>query len=156
MDSQKRCVVTGLGLVCGIGNNVEECWTHAINGESGIADVKSFDTENCYSHKGAEVELTNEELSDESYDRSSLLCIKAAKEALADAGYLPNVCKHANDIGVILGSCVGGAASIDKYYSEQNEGKASDSSDIIRMSASSIANNVSKHFGFSGVMTFFE
>lgn len=149
MSDRKRVVVTGLGLVCGLGNDVESCWQNAVNGVSGIDSVKSVDTENCYAHKGAEVSLSNAELSEEAYDRSSLLCIRAAGEALADAG-LTVTEDNSDRIGVILGSCVGGAASIDKYYSEAFATGACDSADIYKMSASAIANNVARHFGING------
>ncbi len=150
MADNTRCVVTGLGLVCGLGNNVDDCWDSAINGKSGIADVKSVDTANCYSHKGAEVDLSDAELSGESYDRSSLLCIKATNEALNDAKL--NLSDEDTDkIGVILGSCVGGAASIDKYYSDKFKTGKADSSDILKMPASAIANNVANHFDLNGI-----
>ena len=61
--ADKRVVVTGLGLVCGLGNDVQTCWSNAVNGVTGIDDVKSVDTANCYAHKGAEVDLPNEALS---------------------------------------------------------------------------------------------
>ena len=80
--ADKRVVVTGLGLVCGLGNDVQTCWSNAVNGVTGIDDVKSVDTANCYAHKGAEVDLANEALSGENYDRSSLLCIKATAQAV--------------------------------------------------------------------------
>ncbi|MGN0649197.1 MAG: beta-ketoacyl synthase N-terminal-like domain-containing protein, partial [Oscillospiraceae bacterium] len=83
MADNRRVVVTGLGLVCAIGDSVESCWSNAANGVSGIADVKSVNTDGCYAHKGAEVNIPSKELSGEDYDRASLLCIKAAGEALA-------------------------------------------------------------------------
>ena len=134
MTEQKRCVVTGLGLICGLGNNVDECWDTAIQGKSGISDVKSIDTEKCYSHKGAEVSLPDSKLSDEQYDRSSLLCIKATQEAIDDAN-LKLQDETADNIGVILGSCVGGAASIDKYYTERYKNGSGNKADILKMPA---------------------
>lgn len=149
MAESKRVVVTGLGLVCGLGNDVDSCWRAAVDGVTGIREVKSVDTENCYAHKGAEVDLKNSELSGENYDRSSLLCIKATDEALADAGLdLEN--EDSTRIGVILGSCVGGASSIDKYYTDGLKGSGSDKADIYKMPAAAIANNVAKHFALDG------
>ena len=84
--NEKRCVITGLGLVCAIGNDTEECFRAALDGKSGIADATSFDTTECYSHKGAEVKLTDEELAGGKYDRTTALGIKAAGEAIRDAG----------------------------------------------------------------------
>lgn len=144
----KRIVITGLGLCCALGENVSECWNNAINGVTGIDEVKSISTEGCYAKVGAEVKLPSEALSHENYDRSSLLCIKATAEALADAGY--NVTAENSDrIGVIVGNCVGGAASVDKFYTDEKNGGA-DKSDVLKISASAIANNVAHHFGLNG------
>ena len=149
-DSIKRCVVTGLGLVCALGDDAASCAASAFSGKSGIKDVESFGTANCYSHKGAEVPLTDEQLCSSKYDRTTLLCIKAAGEALADSG-LDLGKEDRRKIGVILGTCIGGAASIDKYYTDSHEGRPADSGDILRMPASAIANNVAVHFGLDGI-----
>ena len=50
MLNEKRCVITGLGLVCATGDNTDECFQAALDGKSGIEDAKSFDTTECYSH----------------------------------------------------------------------------------------------------------
>lgn len=150
MADNRRVVVTGLGLVCAIGDSADKCWSNVINGVTGIAEVKSVDTEGCYAHLGAEVPISSKDLSDENYDRSSLLCIKAAGEALADAGYEVTE-ENSARIGVIVGNCVGGAASIDKYYTDEIKGGGADTADILKMPASAIANNVAKHFGLNGV-----
>ena len=86
MGNERRCVVTGLGLICALGDDTEKCWSAAVGGVTVIREVQSVSTEGCYANKGAEVAVSSERLSGEDYDRSSLLCIKAAGEALADAG----------------------------------------------------------------------
>lgn len=150
MSDKNRCVVTGLGLICALGDDVKECWDNAVNGISGIRDITVISTEDCYAKKGAVNDVKNSELSEENYDRSSLLCIKAAGEALEDAGISPD---SEADIGVIIGNCVGGAASIDGYYravkekGEENVPKE----EILKMPASAIANNVSAHYGLKGL-----
>ena len=144
MSEMKRIVVTGLGLVCGLGNDVDTCWKKLTAGVSAIQEVGSVDTAKCYAHKGAEVDL---QFASDTLDRSSQLCIQAAKEAVADAA----VPKDKKNIGVILGSCVGGAASIDKYYSDIKNKDGGMPADIYKMPASAIANNVSAHFGLGGV-----
>ena len=146
----KRVVVTGLGLVCALGGNTEECWSAAVNGITGIREVKSVNTEGCYANVGAEVGLTNEELADGDYDRSSLLCIKAADEALSDAGYKITD-ENSDRIGVIIGNCVGGAASIDKYFTDELKNGSANTADILKMPASAIANNVAYRFGLNGI-----
>lgn len=149
MSENKRVVVTGLGLVCALGSNVAECWEAAVNGVSGIRKVESVNTDNCYTNVGAEVRIPSAELSGEDYDRASLLCIKAAGEALSDAGYTVSD-ENSSRIGVIVGNCVGGAASIDKYFTDEKNG-GGDTKDILKMPAAAIANNVARHFGLNGV-----
>ena len=149
-SDKRRVVVTGLGLCCALGDNVSECWESAVNGVTGIKQIKSFSTADCYANIGAESHLPSKELSSEDYDRSSLLCIKAAGEALADAGYKITE-ENSDKIGVIVGNCVGGAASIDVYYTDEMKNGGGKPSDILKMTASAIANNVAKHFGMNGV-----
>lgn len=148
MANSRRCVVTGLGIICALGENTEQCWNAAVNGITGIREVKSVDTSDCYANMGAEVSMPNSELSNEDYDRASLLCIKAAGEALADAGYSTD-CFDDKRVGVIVGNCVGGAASIDVYYTDKKNG-CEKASDILKMPATAIANNVAMHFGLNG------
>lgn len=142
---KKRCVITGLGIVCPVGNNVEESWDSIQKGKSGITEVKSVNTEGCYANLGGEVNC--EDLPAPQYDRSVRLCIKAAEEAIADAGFQG---KDAKEAGVIVGSCIGGAVSIDEYLTAQKKGKEDDSK-ISNMAASSIANNAAAYLGLNGV-----
>ena len=43
--SKRRVVITGLGIVCPVGNNVSDAWKNIINGVSGIAPIDNIDTE---------------------------------------------------------------------------------------------------------------
>ena len=88
MENKMRCVITGLGMINSIGNSVDESWNNCINGVSGIKEVKSIDTTECYAHLGAEAaeHFDVDAGSDaDKMDRVSLLCVKAAKEALSDS-----------------------------------------------------------------------
>ena len=148
--NEKRCVITGLGLVSAIGHNTEECFEAALKGVSGITDVKSFDTADCYSHKGAEVDLSNEELAYGRYDRTTALGIKAAGEAIKDAG-IDMDSGDTSDIGVILGSCIAGAACVEKYYRQKCDGKKGEIDDLKQMPASVIAGNVADYYNAGGI-----
>ena len=148
--NEKRCVITGLGLVCAIGNDTEECFRAALDGKSGIADAASFDTTECYSHKGAEVKLTDEELAGGKYDRTTALGIKAAGEAIRDAG-IDMDSEDASEIGVLLGSCIAGAACVDKYYNQKEAGEKGDPNDILSISATVIAGNVADYYNAGGI-----
>ena len=144
----KRVVVTGLGLICALGENTEQCWNAVVNGVTGIAPVRSVNADGCYANLGAEVAAPNKELSEEDYDRSSLLCIKAAGEALKDSGF--EVTEQNSDrIGVIIGNCVGGAVSIDEYYTANKNGGGKNT-DVLKMPAAALANNVAFHYGLNG------
>lgn len=142
---KKRCVITGLGIVCPVGNNLDESWDSIKNGKTGIAEVKSVNTEGCYANLGGEVSC--DDLPAPQYDRSARLCIRAAEEAIADAGLTGN---GADEAGIIVGSCIGGAVSIDEYMTAEKEGKQDDSR-IPNMAASSIANNAAAYLGLNGV-----
>lgn len=142
---KKRCVITGLGIVCPVGNDVKESWDSIQKGKTGIAKVTSVDTEGCYANLGGEVFC--DDLPAPQYDRSVRLCIRAAQEAIADAGF---DAKAAGEAGVIVGSCIGGAVSIDEYLTAQKNGSEDDSR-IPNMAASSIANHTAAYLGLNGV-----
>ncbi len=144
-----RCVVTGLGMLNAIGNSVEECWEGAKAGKSGIKAPKSVNTEGCYADLGAEVncdELDATPYADE-FDRVSKICVKAAGEAVRDAG-LDMSRENATRVGVIMGSCVGGVVSIENYYRGTE-----DAAEITKMPISAIANSVARTYGAGGVVT---
>lgn len=87
-ENNNRAVITGLGMICAIGNSVDEAWNNAINSVSGIHKTTTLDTTDCYADLAAEVKCDT--LGDfegsEDADRSAQLCIKAAGEAMKDAG----------------------------------------------------------------------
>ena len=105
-DNEKRCVITGLGMINAIGNTVDESWNNCINGVSGIKEVRSIDTSDCYAHLGAEsAEHFDVDAGDDAQkmDRVSLLCVKAANEAIKDSGIVIDD-NNADRVGVIMGS----------------------------------------------------
>lgn len=155
-DNEKRCVITGLGMINAIGNTVDESWNNCIKGVSGIKEVRSIDTSDCYAHLGAEsAEHFDVDAGDDAQkmDRVSLLCVKAANEAIKDSGIVIDD-NNADRVGVIMGSCVGGAVSIQKFFTDRHNAEGSeDASDIIKMPIGVIANNVAKIAGVKGVVT---
>ena len=144
----KRCVVTGLGIICAIGNDVEETWKNALDSVSGIHKTTSVDTTNCYADLAAEVKCDTLDDIDfpEEKDRVSKLCIKATKEALADAGLSDF---HDNQrVSVIIGSCVGGVLSVEHYHQHgRNE------NDIPKMPIAAIASQVAEFCHAGGIVT---
>ncbi len=142
---KKRCVITGLGIVCPVGNNLEESWNSIVNGKTGLAKVTSVNPEGCYADLGGEVFCDS--LPAPEYDRSARLCIKAAEEAIHDSGL---TAEEKSRAGVIVGSCIGGAVSIDEYMTAQKDGKEDDRR-IPNMAASSIANHTAAYLNLNGV-----
>lgn len=143
-----RCVVTGLGVICAVGNNVEETWKNALASVSGIHRTTSVDTEKCYADLAAEVHCDTLDDIDfpEEKDRASKLCIKAASEALRDA----RLESFADDsrVSVIIGSCVGGVLSVEHYHQHGRNPL-----DIPKMPIAAIASQVAETCKAGGIVT---
>ena len=149
MNKEKRCVITGLGMINAIGHSVDECFNNALNSITGINKTESVDTKDCYASLAAEVKDFDynkiEGLKD--LDRVSRFAVKASLEALEDSGLVSNF-NDSERVSVIMGSCVGGAVSIEEYYKNNHDAKFID-----KMPISRIANDVSKYVKAGGVIT---
>ena len=107
----RRVVVTGLGAVTPIGNNMEEYWNGLVTGVNGIAPITRFDTTEFKSKLAAEVK---------NFDPSAVLdkgtvrktdlytqyALVSAEEAMQDSGLAGKVAE--DELGVYFGSGVGG------------------------------------------------
>jgi 3-oxoacyl-[acyl-carrier-protein] synthase II len=110
----KRVVVTGLGAITPVGNDVASTWKAAVDGESGIDFIRAFDASGFPVRVAAEVkgfDPTSVAGPKEArrLDRNVLLALGAAKEAMADAGL--NGFDPAR-VGVVFGSAIGGFLGI--------------------------------------------
>lgn len=118
--SRRRVVVTGLGIVSPVGNNVKEAWSNIVAGNSGITRITRFDATPFASQIAGEVK---------GFDVGSILTPKEARrvdvfihygmaagiEALKDAGIEPNPA-NAERVGVNIGSGIGGLPMIEETY----------------------------------------
>lgn len=108
----KRVVVTGLGALTPIGNNVQEYWNALINGVSGAAPITYFDAAKFRTHFACELKNFNaEDFLDRKearkMDRYAQYAMVASEEAVTDAGF--DFEKLDKDrAGVIWGSGIGG------------------------------------------------
>jgi 3-oxoacyl-[acyl-carrier-protein] synthase II len=110
----RRVVVTGLGAVSPLGNDVPATWRAAVEGESGIDFIRAFDASDFPVRVAAEVKdfdpTTVASPKDaRKLDRNVLLALGAAREALADAaldGFDPT------RVGIVFGSAIGGFLGI--------------------------------------------
>ena len=125
--SEQRVVVTGMGAVTPVGIGVEAFWQGLRAGKSGIARVTHFDPSDFRSQLAAEVKDFDpqewiDKKSIERMDRFTQFAVAAAAMAMKDAG-LDN---HGFDkcrAGVIIGSGIGGSASIEEgHYRVQEKG----------------------------------
>jgi len=116
----KKVMVTGLGLVTPIGNQVDITWNNLTNGKSGIDYIKSFDPEEYETKIAAEVkEFDPSEIlgrkESKRLDRFSQFACVASKEAVNHSG-LDIQNEDATRIGVIIGSGVGGIITITDQH----------------------------------------
>jgi len=111
-----RVVVTGLGAITPIGNDVETFWKNLVAGVSGVDFIKSFDTTGLEVKIGAEVkDFRPEDYMDHKTikrsSRSSQLAVAAAIQALKDAGYEVTP-EEAERVGVVINTGAGGVAEV--------------------------------------------
>lgn len=108
----RRVVVTGLGAVTPIGNNVEDFWKSIVEGKCGIDEIKSFDTTNFKVKLAGEVKnLDVEDILDKKavrrLDRYTQFAMIASREAVKDANIdIEKI--DSNRFGVAIGSGIGG------------------------------------------------
>jgi 3-oxoacyl-[acyl-carrier-protein] synthase II len=117
---RRRVVVTGVGLVIPTGIGVETAWRNACEGKSGIGLLTRFDTNGFETKIAGEVKDFNPELyiDKKEIKRMDLFvqyAIAATKEALEDAqlNIAPENCEQ---IGVIVGTGLGGLPTLEKYH----------------------------------------
>ena len=113
----KRVVITGLGMVTSLGNDVATCWQNLLQGKSGAGEITHFDTSKFKTHFACEVkDLDMSALLDAKevrrYDRYIHYAIKSAEEAIQDAQINVNQ-EDASRCGVIYGSGMGGINTLD-------------------------------------------
>ena len=112
LPDEQRVVVTGLGAVCPVGNDVATAWAALTSGRSGIARLTKFDTEPFEVKIGGEVrDFHPEEVIPKKELRRmavpSRYAVVAALEAAADAALVVDE-SNADEVGVIFGSAGGG------------------------------------------------
>ena len=112
-------VITGMGVICPLGNTVEEFWKRLIAGESGIGPVTRFDTAAYDTRFAGEVrDFKPEEVMDRKDIRRSDLFVQyavaGATQALAQSGVKDAV--DPTRFGVIVGSGIGGISTFEEQH----------------------------------------
>jgi 3-oxoacyl-[acyl-carrier-protein] synthase II len=124
--SRRRVVVTGLGLVCPVGNRVDEAWQNIVAGRSGITGITRFDAAAFPSRIAGEVKgfdvgayLSAKEA--RRYDVFIHYGLAAAIQAIRDSGLDP-ACEDPDRIGCVIGSGIGGLPLIEATHNEYLRG----------------------------------
>lgn len=107
----RRVVVTGLGAVSPVGNDVETMWNNMLDGVNGIEVIDRFDTSDLKVHiagmvKGFEPEKYFEKREAKKLDLYCQYAIAAAQQAVDDSGILGTI--DENRLGVYIGAGIGG------------------------------------------------
>jgi 3-oxoacyl-[acyl-carrier-protein] synthase II len=121
MTSDRRVVITGLGVISPVGNDVETFWRNLQNGISGIERVQAFDTTNYDCRIGGEVrsfepnKFFKNPKDVRRTDRFAQLAMAAAKMAMTDCGVdLDKINRHR--FGVIVSSGIGGLKTLEDQH----------------------------------------
>jgi|TARA_B100001769_G_scaffold33974_1_gene22303 3-oxoacyl-[acyl-carrier-protein] synthase II len=115
--SKRRVVITGLGLLSPVGNNVTESWNNIIQGKSGVKPITSFDISEFETKFAATVDIAVEDFLDKKEVRRTDPFIQygliASKECIEDSLIdLDNT--DLSKFGVSIGSGIGGLGTIEE------------------------------------------
>jgi 3-oxoacyl-[acyl-carrier-protein] synthase II len=115
-----RVVVTGMGLITSLGNDLASSWEAACQGKSGVSEITAYDTSKFRIHFGGEVKTFDPALY---MDRKEIrrndpfeqFSIAVSKQALTQAG-LQITDDVADDVGVYIGSGIGGLVTLHEQF----------------------------------------
>jgi beta-ketoacyl-acyl-carrier-protein synthase II len=112
LPDEQRVVVTGLGVVCPAGNDVESAWKAMVDGRSAIGRITKFDASILESDIAAEVHDFHPEEAIPPKDLRRMTvpaqyAVVASQQAVADAGLIVDE-SNAHEVGVVFGSAGGG------------------------------------------------
>ena len=157
MNTDRRVVITGLGVVTPVGNTVETFWKNLTEGRSGIRKIQAFDTSDYDCQIAGEVRdfdpknFFNNFKDARRTDRFTQLAMAAAKMSVQDSGLeLDRV--NRDRFGVLVSSGIGGLKTLeDQHNILMNKGPSRVSPFTIPMLISNMASGlISMEFGLRG------
>jgi 3-oxoacyl-[acyl-carrier-protein] synthase II len=130
---KRRVVVTGMGAITPVGNDVATTWQSLIEGKSGTAPITKFDASKFPVRFAAEVKGFNaldymDRKEAKRADQYTQYAIAGARQAMTDARLIERNGMDPDRIGVIIGSGIGGLKSFEEQhdvYRERGVGKIS-------------------------------
>lgn len=129
----RRVVITGTGVVSPLACGTEETWSRLLKGESGAGPITRFDASDLPCRIACEVpngDGSNGTFNVDDWvsareqrrvDTFIIYAVSAANQAIADSGWTPDDDHAKNRTGVLIGSGIGGLASIEKTSIELHE-----------------------------------
>lgn len=122
----RRVVITGMGALTPIGNTVEEFWNNAVEGVSGAAPIKAFDTSNFKTQFACELKDFDpanhfDRKEQKKYDLFTMYALVAVKEAVEQAA-IDFETVDLDRIGVIWGTGEGGVHTFEDQFTEYIQG----------------------------------
>lgn len=121
MNGNQRVVVTGIGALTPLGNDAKTTWINTLNGVNGIDKITRFNTQPYNVHLAGELKEFNindyiSKKESRRMDRFTQYAVVAAREAVKDSNL--NISEHnAKNIGVWIGSGMGGVETLEKSHS---------------------------------------
>src|SRR5205809_6339658 len=119
LNGRRRVVITGMGAVTPLGNDVESTWAALVAGESGAGPITQFDTEGypvnfACEAKDFDPKTWIEHKQARRMDRFAQLVLAAARQAEADSGI--DIAKEADRIGAAVATGIGGLKSFQDCH----------------------------------------
>ncbi len=155
-DMKRRVVVTGWGILTSLSCEIEDCWNRVLAGESGIHDIKLFDTSDIKVKFGGD--LHDWDPSDvlgvkekNKIDRYSQFAMVGAHHAMASSGMDVDQC-NLSRAGVLLGSGIGGLNTIQEQMTRlvlKGPGRVSPLT-IPKLMLNAGGGNIAIRYGFRG------
>ncbi|MBD5250193.1 MAG: beta-ketoacyl-ACP synthase II [Bacteroides sp.] len=155
----KRVVVTGLGAITPLGNDVDTTWAAAVEGKSGAGPITHFDASKFKTQFACEVKGYNP---NDHFDRKKArqldlyaqYALVAARQAVADSGLESAENLDRNRVGVIVAAGIGGLHTFEEeagYYAKNEErGPMYNPFFIPKMIADIASGHVSMEYHFHG------
>lgn len=122
--TNRRVVITGLGIITSLGQSVDEYWKNLADGKSGMSNISRFDTTRFDVHFGSEVKEFDpckwmDAREARRLDRVTQFGLAAASQVIADSAM--DIKGNNDRIGVIIGSGIGGLAEFEEQSRRLSE-----------------------------------
>ncbi|PKN05547.1 MAG: beta-ketoacyl-[acyl-carrier-protein] synthase family protein [Deltaproteobacteria bacterium HGW-Deltaproteobacteria-9] len=158
MQTKKRIVITGLGTLNAIANNIADFASALQAGVCGIRPLDLFDTEGFRCRNGGQIknfaprEYIPQDFSLKRMSRADMLSFAATLAALTDAGLYPLPQQLTEETGVAIGGGSGGLFEAESFYKDllEKNGKRARFSRLSSVYCASSADRIAANLGLSG------